>query len=353
MRVAAAQARSHWLDPAASTRKVVEWMERAAAEDVELVALPEAFLSGYPFWLELTGGARFDDPDQKRAYAAYLDASVDLAGAELATVTEAAGDLGVFVYLGVTERATHASNGTIYCTLVAVDPAQGIVSAHRKLIPTYEERLVWGQGDGHGLRVHSTAGMRVGGLSCWENWMPQARHALYAQGEQLHVSVWPGNPRNTQDIARFIALEGRVFSLAVCGLASLGDVPADFPLRATLEQHPREEVEWVDGRPRRGLSKGGDHRDQDDCHHDQPDDHRHRQRWRHRCVIHGHGLPPRRGWRAHHTVTGPLFRRGVGPDTGQDVSRPRCESVHVFQLAVRLRDQVVDRDAIVGPPPGR
>ncbi len=239
MRVAAAQARSHWLDPAASTRKVVEWMERAAAEDVELVAFPEAFLSGYPFWLELTGGARFDDPDQKRAYAAYLDASVDLAGAELATVTEAAGDLGVFVYLGVTERATHASNGTIYCTLVAVDPAQGIVSAHRKLMPTYEERLVWGQGDGHGLRVHSTAGMRVGGLSCWENWMPQARHALYAQGEQLHVSVWPGNPRNTQDIARFIALEGRVFSLAACGLASLGDVPADFPLRATLEQHPR------------------------------------------------------------------------------------------------------------------
>lgn len=92
--------------------------------------------------------------------------------------------------------------------------------------------------------------------------------------------------------------------------------------KVRLDGEVAEEVEWVDGRPRRGLSKGGDHRDQDDSHHDQPDDHRHRKRWRHRCVIHGHGLPPRRGWRAHHTVTGPLFRRGVGPDTGQDVSRP-------------------------------
>lgn len=232
MRVAAAQARPHWLDPTATTKKVVAWLEMAASQQVELVAFPETFLSGYPSWLEHTGGARFDDTGQKRAYAAYLAAAVELPGPEITTVTEAARDLGVFVYLGTTERM----RGTVFATLVAIDPTAGVVSAHRKLMPTYEERLVWGIGDGHGLRVHQVGATKVGGLNCWENWMPQARNALYAQGEELHVSVWPGNPRNTVDITRFIAREGRVFSLAVNGLLGLSDVPADFPLRAALEE---------------------------------------------------------------------------------------------------------------------
>jgi nitrilase len=169
VRVAAAQAHPCWLDPAATTEKVVAWLEDAAAQDVELVAFPETFLSGYPFWVELTGGARFDDARQKRAYAAYLDAAVELDGPELARVREAAGDLGVFVYLGTTERDASCGRGTVFCTLVAIDPAAGMVSAHRKLMPTYEERLVWGTGDGHGLRVHRVAGTRVSGLNCWEN----------------------------------------------------------------------------------------------------------------------------------------------------------------------------------------
>ncbi len=183
----------------------------------------------------MTGGARFNDERQKQAYGAYLEAAVELDGPELSTLCEAARDLGVFVYIGTTERGTGSARGTVFCTLVAIDPAVGVVSAHRKLMPTYEERLVWGQGDGHGLRVHLTRGAMVGGLNCWENWMPQARHALYAQGEDLHVSVWPGNPRNTADITRFIAAEGRTWSLAANGLISLQDVPANFPIRDELE----------------------------------------------------------------------------------------------------------------------
>ena len=236
MRVAAAQARPCWLDPTATTTKVIAWIEEAAAQSVELVAFPETFLSGYPFWVELTGGARFDDAKQKRAYAAYLEAAVEMQGPEIRQITEAVRDLGVFVYLGTTERATSSARGTVFCTLVAIDPTEGVVSTHRKLMPTHEERLVWGSGDGHGLRVHRYGGTRIGGLNCWENWMPQARHALYAQGEELHVSVWPGNPRNSADITRFIALEGRVFSLAVNGLISLSDVPTDFPLYAELQE---------------------------------------------------------------------------------------------------------------------
>jgi len=142
----------------------------------------------------------------------------------------------VFTYLGITERGTGPARGTVFCTLLAIDPERGIVSQHRKLVPTFEERLVWGHGDGHGLRVHDVGEARVGGLNCWENWMPQARHALYAAGEDLHVSVWPGSPRLTRDITRFIALEGRVYSLAASGLLCLDDVPADFPLRDALTE---------------------------------------------------------------------------------------------------------------------
>ncbi|MFQ5948418.1 MAG: carbon-nitrogen hydrolase family protein [Acidimicrobiia bacterium] len=229
MRIAAAQTRPVWLDKQATTKKVLEWLERAHAQGVEILAFPETFLSGYPFWVSRTDGARFNDPRQKQAYAAYLDAAVEVGGEELNQITEAARDLGVFTYLGTAERGTGAARGTVFCTLVAIDPDVGMVSAHRKLMPTYEERLVWGSGDGQGLRVHATGDFRVGGLSCWENWMPQARHALYADGEELHVSVWPGSTRLTEDITRFIALEGRVYSLAAGGLLSAEDVPKDFP----------------------------------------------------------------------------------------------------------------------------
>ncbi|MDQ3710144.1 MAG: carbon-nitrogen hydrolase family protein [Actinomycetota bacterium] len=234
MRIAAAQAHPVWLDAGATAKKVIGLLGEAAEHGVELLAFPETFLSGYPFWVERTDGARFGDARQKSAYAHYLDAAVEIGGSELAEISEAVADLEVFSYLGITERGTGPARGTVFCTLVAIDPQRGIVSAHRKLVPTFEERLVWGHGDGHGLGVHDIGEARVGGLNCWENWMPQARHALYAAGEDLHVSVWPGSPRLTRDITRFIALEGRVYSLAASGLLSVDDVPADFPLRDAL-----------------------------------------------------------------------------------------------------------------------
>jgi len=190
------------------------------------------FIGGYPFWLGATGGARFGDPDQKAAYAFYLESAVKLNGPEVTQVTEASADLGLFTYIGVAER----SGGSAYATLLAIDPPRGVVSAHRKLRPTYEERLVWAAGDGHGLRVHNAGGLVVGGLNCWENWMPQARHALYADGEQLHVGVWPGGCVLTSDITRFIALEGRVWSLAAGTVFGKDDISSDFPLYDRLAE---------------------------------------------------------------------------------------------------------------------
>lgn len=235
MRIAAAQTHPAWLDPARGTNVVTDWIGRAAREGVDLVAFGETFLGGYPLWLSPTGGARFDDPDQKRAFAAYLEAAVELGGPEIGTISEAVADLGVFTYLGIAERGGGNARGTVFCTLLAIDPVRGVLSAHRKLMPTYEERLAWGVGDGHGLRVHDGPhGTRVGGLNCWENWMPLARTAMYAGGEDLHVAVWPGGVDLTRDITRFIAREGRVFVLSAGELHSPGDVPDSFPLAEPL-----------------------------------------------------------------------------------------------------------------------
>ena len=230
-RIAAAQAHSAWLDSARTTGIVTDWIGRAAADGVELVAFGETFLGGYPLWLSITDGARFDDSRQKAAYAAYLDAAVEIDGPAVHAIVEAARDHGVFTYLGAAERGTGPGRGTVYCTLLAIHPEHGLVSAHRKLMPTYEERLAWGTGDGHGLRVHDgPGGIRVGGLNCWENWMPLARAAMYAGGEDLHVAVWPGAVSVTNDITRFIAREGRVFALSAGTLITAADIPSGFPL---------------------------------------------------------------------------------------------------------------------------
>lgn len=231
MRVAAAQLHPAWMDTPKTTSIVTDWIGRAANEGVELLAFSEAFLGGYPLWTLMADRARFNHADQKRAFAAYLDAAVELGGPEVAAVVEAVRDAGVFTYLGAAERGTGTGRGTVYCTLLAIDPERGLVSAHRKLMPTSGERLAWGIGDGNGLRVHDgPGGFRVGGLICWENWMPLARTSMYAGGEDLHVAVWPGGVELTKDITRFVAREGRVFALSAGTLHSAADIADSFPL---------------------------------------------------------------------------------------------------------------------------
>lgn len=229
MRVAAVQAAPVFLDRKATIEKVLDRLAEAARHGADLVAFPETFIPGYPAWVDITDAAAWDSAEQKAAYAAYLEAAVTVDGPEFAPVIEAARDHGVFVYVGVAERSM--SGTSIYCTLVGVDPAAGVVSVHRKLKPTHGERLTWADGDAHGLTVHDYGGFRIGGLNCWENWMPLARTTLYAQGAQLHIATWPGSPRLTRDISRFIALEGRMYVVSVGGVLTEDDIPAGFPLR--------------------------------------------------------------------------------------------------------------------------
>ncbi|TPV93849.1 MAG: carbon-nitrogen hydrolase family protein [Myxococcales bacterium FL481] len=233
-RVAALQDAPVFLDRRATLERLLEWVERATDEGVELLACGETYLPGYPFWLSHTGAAAFDEPTQKEAYRRYLEAAVRLDGPEIRELEVVSRSSRIALVVGIAERGPGPASGSVFCSAVTIDPDRGVLAAHRKLMPTYEERLVWAPGDGHGLRVHTLCGLRVGVLNCWENWMPQARHALYGDGEELRVALWPGAVRNTVDITRFIALEGRVFVLSAGGLLAVDDVPDDFPLRDRL-----------------------------------------------------------------------------------------------------------------------
>lgn len=229
--VAAAQLGGPWLDAPARLARAVQATELAASHRASVIAFPECYLSGYPYWLSRTNGATFGDPLQKKAYRYYLESAVSVDGPEVARLKELSADLGITVIMGLTER----SAGTTYCSLLTITP-DGLAGHHRKLVPTYDERLVWGYGDGHGLRSHTVGRARIGSLNCWENWMPQARQAMYATGEDVHFGVWPGSVNLTGDITRFTAMEGRVFSVAASGLLCRDEVPDDFPLAQTLSQ---------------------------------------------------------------------------------------------------------------------
>ena len=232
--IALAQIAPVLLDRAATLAKVEQAIVAAAQDGAQLVAFGEALVPGYPFWLSLMQASAFDDRVQKEIHARYLREGVDLDAGDLDGIRACAKTHRIAVYLGVMERPLDRAGQSLYCSLVYIDAEGVIQSVHRKLQPTYEERLAWSPGDGHGLRVHELGAFHVGGLNCWENWMPLPRAALYGQGETLHVAVWPGALRNTIDLTRHIAREGRLFSASVSGVMRTSDVPADFPHRALM-----------------------------------------------------------------------------------------------------------------------
>ncbi|MBT8061172.1 MAG: carbon-nitrogen hydrolase family protein [Xanthomonadales bacterium] len=250
MRAGFAQIAPAWLDGAETLEKVLDWISRAADESMDLVAFGEGLVPGYPFWPDLTGGAKFESEIQKELFAHYAKHAVDVAGGGLRAAEKLCAQRKIAVYLGVIERATDRSAHSLYASLVYIAPQGGIRSVHRKLCPTYEERLVWSPGDGHGLQVHEVGGFRLGGLNCWENWMPLPRASLYAQGENIHVAVWPGSRRNTHDITRFMAREGRSFVISASGLMHRDWIDTSLPHAATI-------IEGCDAAGSAWLADGG------------------------------------------------------------------------------------------------
>jgi len=240
LKVALAQIAPVWLNKAGTLEKIIEQIKAAASEDVELIIFGEGLLPGYPFWLGLTGGAEWNTQVNKELHAHYLRNAVTIEDGDLDAVCALAKKHHMAIYLGVIERPLDRGGHSVYASLVYISEAGKIMSVHRKLQPTYDERLTWSPGDGNGLQVHSLKQFTVGGLNCWENWMPLPRAALYGLGENLHIAVWPGSDHNTKDITRFIARESRSYVISVSALMTLEDFPSNTPhLEKIFEKAPK------------------------------------------------------------------------------------------------------------------
>ncbi len=242
LRVAIAQASPGSMDLPGSLRKALEWMERAGAEGAQLLVFGETWLPGYPAWLDFCPDAALWDHDPtKDVFARLRENSVVVPGAETRALAQAARDLRLTLVIGVNERVeSGAGAGTLFNSLLTFGADGTLLNHHRKLMPTYTERLVWGQGDGGGLRSSPTDFGAVGGLICWEHWMPLARQSMHLCGERIHVAVWPTVHEMHQVASRHYAFEGRCFVLAAGLIMRVKDLPPELPPRPPLQDHPEQ-----------------------------------------------------------------------------------------------------------------
>jgi nitrilase len=239
-RVAIVQSSPVFLDLDASLAKAIRLAEEAAKRQARLIAFGETWLPGYPAWLDhCTDVALWDHRPSKDVFARLRQNSLTVPGKEAETLAQIAGDLKVTLVIGANERVeTGPGNGTLYNTLLTFTPDGQLANHHRKLVPTYTERLIWGQGDGRGLRSIVTPGGRVGGLICWEHWMPLARQAMHIAGEHVHVAVWPTVHQMHQVASRHYAFEGRCFVLAAGMIMRVKDLPRELRLTPGLGANP-------------------------------------------------------------------------------------------------------------------
>jgi nitrilase len=229
LKVALAQIAPIWLDKSKTIEKIKQHIIDAGQKKCELIVFGEALLPGYPFWVANTNGAAFNTTLQKEIHRHYVQNSVQVEKGDLDEICALAKQHNIAIYLGLMERAEDRGGHSIYCSLAYINQEGSIESMHRKLMPTYEERLTWASGDGNGLKVHPLKDFTLGGLNCWENWMPLPRAALYGMGENVHIAVWPGSENNTKDITRFIAKESRSYVISVSSLMRKADIPTNIP----------------------------------------------------------------------------------------------------------------------------
>ena len=221
-------------DLASGLAGTITWTREAAAAGAKLVVFPETWLPGYPVWLDVCRDvALWDHAPVKRVFARMAENSVSVPGDVCGALADLAREAGVVLVIGIVERvAAGVGQGTLYNSILTFGHDGRLLNHHRKLVPTYTERMVWGAGDAHGLRAVETSVGRVGALVCWEHWMPLARQALHESGEDIHVALWPTAHELLQVASRSYAFEGRCYVLAAGSLLRAHALPPE------LEPHP-------------------------------------------------------------------------------------------------------------------
>jgi predicted amidohydrolase len=225
-----------------SLARALDLIAEAAKRRAQLVVFPESWLPGYPAWLDVCRDvAVWDNQQMKRLYAQLHENSVVVPGKVTEALGEAAKRHNLTLVIGVQERvADGAGRGTLYNSVLTFGPDGELLNCHRKLVPTFNERLIWGQGDGSSLRSVETPIGRIGSLICWEHWMPLVRQKLHIDGEDIHVALWPSVKEMHQIASRQYAFEGRCFVVAAGGIMRYSDLPREFEPISSIQADDNE-----------------------------------------------------------------------------------------------------------------
>ena len=237
-KVAVVQASPVLFNREATIEKTCRLILEAAEKDVKLILFPEAFIPAYPRGLSFGAVVGSRSSAGRLTWQRYWENAVDVPGPAVETIGEAVREAGVYLAIGVIERDTQFSQGTLYCTLLYFGPDGKLLGKHRKLKPTGSERLIWGEGDGSTLTVLETELGKIGGLICWENYMPLARMAMYSKGVEIYLAP-TADARDTWQITmRHIACEGRCFVLGCNQFVTKEMYPDDLEGLDELDEHP-------------------------------------------------------------------------------------------------------------------
>jgi nitrilase len=237
-RVAVVQAAPCLFDREATVEKARRLIVEAAAGGARVIVFPEAFIPAYPRGLSFGVVVGSRSAEGRHLFERYWANAVEVPSAAVEQIGAAAREAGAYVVMGVIERETRGTKGTLYCTLLYFGPDGRLLGKHRKLKPTAAERLIWGEGDGSTLTVVETPFGRMGGLICWENYMPLARAALYEKGLELYLAPTADNRDAWQATIRHIALEGRCFVLGCNQFVTKSMYPPDLPGVEELASQP-------------------------------------------------------------------------------------------------------------------
>lgn len=238
IKVAVIQAASVLFDKTASTAKACDLIKEAGDKGSKIVLLPEAFIPAYPrgFTFGMKIGSRNDEG--RALWKRYWENAIETSGPEVKKLGKAAKDAGVYLSIGVIERDGASGGETLYCSMLYFSPKGVLMGKHRKLKPTGSERLIWGEGDGSTLPVFSTEFGKLGGLICWENYMPLARMAMYGQGVEIYLAPTADSRETWQATMRHIASEGRCFVLGCNQFVSKDMYPPELETIEELADQP-------------------------------------------------------------------------------------------------------------------
>lgn len=229
IKIAAIQEAPVFLNKDATVNKACSLIKEAAQKDVSLVVFPETYISGYPDWVWTL--APSNKPEMSLLYSALYESAVTLNDDAVAELCQTAHEAGIYVVIGCNEKNTDSSNASLYNSMLYINPDGKLLGVHRKLIPTGGERLMWARGDGSSLVSFETPFGKIGGLICWENFMPLARYAMYSSGVQIYLAPTWDSSESWLTAMKHIAREGGMYVVGCCQAIKVENIPDKYEFK--------------------------------------------------------------------------------------------------------------------------